>query len=222
MEVTGNQLTSVPDPSAPGKYLVVAVGGDGSAPPGCPAGTSEATGYGVAVGTPAGLQSQSAWSSNFAPIACQAFSPVLVGGGPAGGQIGVVESEGAGLAGAGSDGVYYRRFDASTERFLAPVLVSDETGPATGGAGQLSASQDSTGGVYAAWLDHRGTVLDYSSSAGTDWGAPLATGLGIVSDPVIAGVGAGDAVLAYSAAPAAGPPGEYLVGLSYSALAGAH
>ncbi|MGO9791720.1 MAG: hypothetical protein ACLP8S_20120 [Solirubrobacteraceae bacterium] len=53
IEVTGEQLAALPDPDAPGQYIVVTVGaGSGS---GCPAG-SDATGYGFAVGTPTALE----------------------------------------------------------------------------------------------------------------------------------------------------------------------
>ena len=79
----GAQLASIPDPAAPGKYLVVVVGaGSDVSPPGCAAGTSDATGYGVGVGTPAALATSAAWSgSYFAPISCDAADPVLAGGG---------------------------------------------------------------------------------------------------------------------------------------------
>jgi hypothetical protein len=59
--------------------------GDGSlAPPnGCPAGTSAATGYAIATGPPAELQTEVAWSSSdFAPISCDASDPAPAGGGP--------------------------------------------------------------------------------------------------------------------------------------------
>ena len=85
----------------------------------------EETGFSFVVGTPAALQTAT-WPA-FKGIACQANSAVLAGGGPSGGAIGVVDAEGAGLEGAGSDGVYWRAFDATTHTFTAPVLISDET-----------------------------------------------------------------------------------------------
>ena len=146
--VTGTQVASVPDPSAPGSYVVVAVAADEGAPPSCPTGTGEATGYGVGVGTPTALQTQAAWSSRYmAPISCQAFTPVLAGGGPTGGTIGLLEGEGPGLTGSGSDGVYFRRFDTATDRFDAPVLVSDETNQSLDGPSDVSLSPDADGGL---------------------------------------------------------------------------
>jgi hypothetical protein len=219
--ITGTQLASEPDPAAPGEYIVVAVGGASSAP-GCPAGSGDATGYGVAVGTPAGLQSQSAWGSQyFAPISCQAFSPVLAGGGPAGGTIGLLEDEGPGLAGSGADGVYFRRFDTPADEFGAPVLVSSETAQTLTGAEELDLSQDSAADDYATWADGRGTVLSYSSNAGASWRPPVAVPLpiGPDDDVVVAGVGGGAAELAYTADSAAGPQ-LYLVPVSYSELTG--
>jgi von Willebrand factor type D domain len=218
---TGTQLASVPDPSAPGEYMVVAVGGDASTPLGCPAGSGEAAGYGVGVGTPAALQTQAAWSSKyFAPTVCHSFSPTLAGGGPSGGAIGLLEDEGLGLSGAGSDGVYYRRFDPATSSFGAPALVSNETTVASGGASELSVSQESDGDAYAAWLDSRGWMLSYSSSAGASWPTPVAIPIASsAADAVIAGAGGGSADLGYTANLGAGAH-EYLVPLSYSQLAG--
>jgi hypothetical protein len=171
LNIDGNQIASIPDPSTPGQYLVVVVGGSGGAAPGCPSGTSTATGYGVGVGTPTTLATAAAWSSRyFAPESCQAKAPVLAGGGATGGAIGLLEDEGPGLSGGGSDGVYYRQFDAATEMFGAPALVSDETRTTQSGADELDLSQDSSGGVYATWLDSRGYELAYRPSGGVSWG----------------------------------------------------
>jgi hypothetical protein len=214
---TGNQLASVPDPAAPGEYIVVAVGAAGETPRGCPAGGGEATGYGVAVGTPAALEQQAAWSARyFLPISCSAFAPVLAGGGPSGGTIGLLEDEGPGLNGAGGDGVYYRRFDPSTDTFGAPALVSNETSHTLTGADQLSVSQDSSGGVYASWVDERGVELSYSPTAGASWPDPLPSGItSDAGDVIVAGVGTGSAQIAYNAGSSAGTQ-EYLVPVSYS------
>lgn len=54
--------------------------------------------------------------------ACQADVPVLVGGGPTGGTIDLLE-EGLQLTASdsGSEGIYYRRFDTTTNSFGVPV-----------------------------------------------------------------------------------------------------
>jgi hypothetical protein len=220
LNITGNQLASIPDPSEPGEYIVVAVGADYGSPSGCPSGTSQATGYGVGIGTPTELQTQTAWGgSYFKPVSCQAFAPVLAGGGPAGGSIGMLDNEGAGLTGSGSDGVYYRAFSTTADSFGPPVLVSDETSNTLDGADDLSLSQDSAGGVYATWLDGRGWTLDYSTTPGSGWPAARATGLvqGAGSDAVVDGVGGGDAWLAYNYDPGSGTQ-EYVVPVSFSQL----
>jgi hypothetical protein len=212
----GTQVASIPDPGAPGQYIVVAVGGDSAAPPGCPSG-SLGTGFGVGVGTPAALQTQSAWSASyFHVLACQAQAPVLAGGGPNGGSIGVLENEGPGLSASGSDGVYYRAFVPASASFAAPVLVSDETALTLSGATGLAASQDPGGGAYAIWLDRRGYVLVYSSDGGASWPVPGVIGLSPgAGDAVIAGAGQSNAQIAYTAGSQ-----EYLVPVSYLQLAG--
>ncbi len=217
IDTDGIQVASVPDPSAPGQYVVVVVGAAQGAPGACPAGTSEATGYGVATGTPSELQSQTAWSSGyFKPISCQAFSPALAGGGASGGTIGLLEDEGPGITGSGGDGVYFRRFDVPGGQFGPPVLVSDETQSSLDGAIDLSLSEDPAGGVYAVWEDERGTLLTFSPDGGAQWGSAALLNLPeSESDPVIAGVGGGNAELAYDSGGE-----EYVVPLSYSALAG--
>ncbi len=216
--ITGSQLASVPDPSAPGQYIVVAVGGDGNAPPGCPAGSSEGTGYGVGVGTPAALQTQAAWSASyFAAISCQSAGPVLAGGGPAGGEIGLLEDEGPGLSGTGANGVYFRRFSTTTNSFGPAVLVSDETKNSLDGADGLSLSEDSSGGLYASWSDYRGEVISYSSNGGASWGAAAPVGLPEGGgDFVVAGTSGGGTELAYRSGSQ-----EYVVPASYPQLAAA-
>ena len=184
----GAQVASTP--AGAGQYLAVVVGG---AAKGC-AGMEE-TGFSFVVGTPAALQT-AAWPA-FKGIACQANSPVLAGGGPGGGAIGVVDAEGAGLEGAGSDGVYWRAFDGTTHTFTAPVQISDETAVTLNGPSGLSASSDAGGGLYAAWSDSRGVVLDYSNAGGSSWQPPQATGIQ-GSGPVVAGASAGHAQIAYT------------------------
>ncbi len=214
LEIDGNELASIPDPSAAGKYIVVAVGSDYGGPSACPSGTSEATGYGVAIGTPAQLQTQAAWGSTyFRPISCQAFAPVLAGGGPSGGTIGVLEDEGPGLTGSGSDGIYYRSFSTVTDSFGPAIPVSDETTQTLDGAEELSVSQDSAGGVYGVWLDGRGWTLDYSPG-GASWPAARPTGLTSGSDVTVQATGSGHAWLAYE-----DDGEEYVVPLAFSQLA---
>jgi hypothetical protein len=122
----------------------------------------------------------------------------VLAGGASG--IGVLEDEGPGLVSTGSDGVYYRPFNSGTLAFGSSVLVSDETLSTLDGADALSASQDSTGGIYAGWSDGRGVVVSYSSNGGASWTTPFATGLGVssaASDPVVVGIGAATADVAY-------------------------
>jgi hypothetical protein len=215
--VVGGQVAAEPDPLAPGAYVVVVVGADSGAPAACPTGTRDATGYGVGVGTPAALQTRAAWSTGFfSPISCQASEPVLAGGGPRGGAIGLLEGEGPGLTGSGSDGVYFRRFDTATVRFDAPVLVSAETKVSLEGPDQTSLSEDGAGGLYASWTDHRGLLLSYSSTSGTSWNPPAVVAVpGGAANAVVAGTGAGGAEFAYTQGKQ-----QYLVPVSYSALAG--
>jgi len=171
----------------------VVVGDDDGNPGGCP-GASYASGFAAAVGTPAQLATQAKWSESFTNISCQAFAPALAGGASG---IGLLEDEGAGISGAGSDGVYYRPFSTGTMTFSSPVLVSDESSESTGGADALSVSQDSSGGVYASWSDHRGVTISYSANGGSSWTSPFAAGLGGGGDAVIVGVGSANAQLAY-------------------------
>ncbi len=186
----GAQIASAPYPEHLGEYLAVAVGG---AAKGCSG--AEETGFSFVTGTAAGLQKVT-WPA-FKRIACQANSPVLAGGGPSGGAIGVVEAEGAGLEGAGSDGVYWRAFDTTTDAFSGPVLISDETAVTLNGPSGLSASSDVGGGLYAAWSDGRGVVLAYSNTAGSSWQPPQSTGIQ-GSAPVVAGASGGSAQVAYT------------------------
>jgi hypothetical protein len=198
----GSQLAVVADGGS--NYLAVVVGGASTSsppPPGCTTGSVDETGFGAAVGTAASLNTQAVWGTGyFTDISCDAEGPALAGG-PSG--IGVLESEGPGLLGSGSDGVYYRTFSATTKLFSAsPTLVSDETLNTLSGAESLSVSQDSTGGIYASWSDGRGVTLSYSSNGGANWTMPFGSGLGNTSpvgDPVVAGVGSATAEIAYDA-----------------------
>jgi hypothetical protein len=201
LDINGEQLAAVAASST--TYDAVVTGAFVGQPPGCASGTADSTGYGVAVGTPAQLALQSAWNISsggyFKSVSCDAFAPVLAGG-PSG--IGLLEDEGPGLYTSGSDGIYYRAFNATTKNFPTPVLVSDETLTTLDGADDLSVSQDGTGGIYAAWTDGRGVTLAYSSNGGATWTTPFGTGLdqtSAASDPVVAGIGGASAVIAFDA-----------------------
>ena len=216
--ITGGQLASIPDPNAPGKYMVVAVNGTTSPPTGCPAGADEATGYGVGIGTPATLQTQAAWSSSyFQSISCEASSPVVAGGGPTGGTIGLLESEGQGLFTTGADSIYFRQFDPATDSFAAPFPLSNEVPQTLGGADNLDLASDTTGGFYAIWADDRGIELDYGTDGGTAWGTPTTINLPAgAGDVIAAGAGNGNVQLAYTG----GGSQEYVAPINYSAYAG--
>jgi len=124
---------------------------------------------------------------------------VLAGGGASGGAIGLLEAEGPGLGGSGSDGLYFRGFDPSTGAFGAPVLVSDETNETLDGPADVSLGSDATGGMYASWFDGRGFVLSYSPNGSANWTAPVAVSLAAgAGSPVVAGVGAGSGEVAYT------------------------
>jgi hypothetical protein len=182
------RIAATPDPAHPGQFIVVAVGTDGG---GCLAGTADTTGFGVVDGTPAALRSAT-WPA-FTTIVCDANGPVLTGGS----AIGVVQAEGAGLSGAGADGVYWRAFDIATDSFGAPVPISDETAQTVNGPVGLAAATDASAGLYASWLDARGVVVAYSPTAGASWPSVVATGIAS-GDDVVAGLGAGHAEVAYT------------------------
>lgn len=200
-----------PAPAAAGSVIVVGVGANlgvnenQPTPAGCL--NSAATGYGVTVGTTGAsgtLNSQGLQQSGFSLLACSAETPVLASGGQDG--IGVLEQEGNGIDGAGSDyALDFRPFDvnatATGGSFGAPVQLQDVTKVSLGGAGNLDLADDSGTGVYASWEDGQGLVLDYSPNGGASWNGPvtvpeLSNGAS-QGDPVIAGVGAGGVEIAY-------------------------
>jgi hypothetical protein len=185
LSATGSQIAAIPDPGGPsGSYLVVLVGGTAYSDPSC---AGESTGYGAAIGKPEALREQKAWSSTyFKQIACNAIAPVLSGGSAG---IGVLEREGI----SGAESIDYRMFDAKTMTFGSPIALS-----AADGADGLSASQDSSGGVYAAWGGGSGIIFDYSADGGSSWTAPVVSGIEEGAEPVIQGVGGGAAELAYT------------------------
>lgn len=215
--VNSSGVAAEPDPSVPGQDIVVLTSGSVASsppPPGCPSGTKNTVGFGVADGTPSALQAQAAWSSAyFAPVSCQAITPVLAG---AGGVIGLLDQEGSAFAGAsnGSVGFVYRRFDPATKTFGAPVLVSDETQTSLLGAVNVSLAADASGGMYALWADHRGTVLAYSANGGATWSPLALVNLPVgASQQTIIAAGGGNAEIAYT-----NGGQQYLVPVRYAQL----
>ncbi len=194
-----SQLAAVETSPKSGKYLVVTAGNDPGNPTECPAGSETGTAYGVAVGTPAELQKQSAWKNNFKVIACTAEEAVLTGGGPGHATIGVVDSEGPGLNGGGEDGIYFHAFDTGSDTFGGPVLVSQEGSFTLDGADEVTASEDSAGGLDACWIDARGVMLAHSSDGGASWQTSI-TGIE-GGDIVVTGTSPGLASIAYIANP---------------------
>lgn len=211
------QLAVEEDPAKSGEFLVVTVGSDDDTPKECPGGSEEGTGYGVAKAKPEELQKQPAWKTGyFKVIACRAEQAVIAGGGLDHATIGVVELEGTGLNGSGEDSVDFRPFSAGSEAFGAPVTISQEAPFTIDGADDVSASEDSGGGLYALWGDKRGFELSYSDTQGTSWMAPV-TALSEASDPVVAGVDGGVAEIAYHGNFGNGEQ-EYLEPVNYTQL----
>ncbi|MGP0049527.1 MAG: hypothetical protein ACLPZR_11875 [Solirubrobacteraceae bacterium] len=131
-------------------------------------------------------------------VSGQAIAPSAAGGEPTA-SIGLLEAEGPGLSGSGSDGLYFRAFQPASSSFGPPVLVSDETDQTLSGPADVSLGSDPTGGMYASWGDARGFVLSYSSDGGATWTAPVAVSLNAgASDPVVAGTAARSGELAYT------------------------
>lgn len=205
----GSLLATEEYPAASGKYVVVTAGTDLSTAPGCGA-EEKATGYGVAIGTPAELQKPATWKSEyFKLLTCQSEEVVLTGGGPGHTSIGAVQSEGPGLNGLGADGISYVPFNLATDTFGAPVQISEEAPFTLLGADELSASEDSAGGLYACWTDGRGVMLARSTDGGASWETPSITNIEGAGNVVVAGTSSGEASIAYTANPGSGEQ-EYL------------
>jgi hypothetical protein len=197
------QLAAQPVRSPAGDDIVVgiALGTDSNE---CPSSLTT-VGWGSAVGNLAqassagALNDSATWpSSDFKLLTCSAGSPTLAGG-PSG--IGEIDQEGPGLAKGTQLEIVYRHFDVAKDRFGSPVEISSETKVSSGGADAISLSQDSTGTLYAAWLDSRGVVVSRSSDGGAHWSVPLETGLavnGIGNDFVVQGLGAQKFAIAYN------------------------
>ncbi len=206
-ETGADDLAALLNTPTAGRDLLVAVGEDFSKGTLAPCASSLSTGYNFADTTFAGLNEQASWGTGkFKVLACDAKYPVLAAG-PSG--IGVFEDE----LQAATNNVDYRAFNISTDEFGAPVDVSQEASHSLADATELSASQDSAGEIYTTWLDGRGLELADSATAGASWGAPVTTGIESASYPVLAGVGGGEAEVAYESG-----AHEYLEPVSYAAL----
>jgi hypothetical protein len=213
---SGSRLAAVLNSPAPGEDLVVAVSaGVSPAYTGCPGGSENYTGFGVADTGFGGLDLQKSWGEGgafFKPISCQADSVVDAAGG---GSLGLLENEGPVLHGGSGVSIDYRPFETALKTFGAPVEISDETTQTLGGAVVTGLAMDSSGAAYASWSDRRGHELDYSATPGGSWPAPRNSGLPEqAGDIVLAALGAGNAEAAYTANLGAGAH-EYLQAISY-------
>jgi hypothetical protein len=215
LEVNGSEIAAEADTGAAGKEAVVTVGDTYAAndsASGCPSNSVD-SGYGLAIGTVGGTGSGSlnqAGLANYTALACSAESPVLASGGGAG--IGVIEEEGAGatLTSTSSNDdltIDWRPFSlnatGTSGGFGSPVELQDITSDNNDGAFGFDASEDSSNGVYASWVDTQGLVLDYSANSGAMWDGtspqkPLSTDA-TQGNPVIAGVSGGLGEVAYEA-----------------------
>jgi hypothetical protein len=204
LETNGPEIASEPG-SAAGSEIVVGVGdnfGDSSyKPPGCI--NYAATGYAVSMGTVgAGGTLNTKGLPAYGLLTCSAESPVLAHGGRDG--IGVLEQEGNEFDGKGSTTtIDYRPFiaTASGGHFGSRVELQNVTSITLGGAESLDVSDDSATGVYGSWVDEKGLVLDYSPDGGRKWDGPVVVpslpDYATQGDPVIAGAGKGQLLVAY-------------------------
>jgi hypothetical protein len=231
LDTAGSEVAAepAPPPAAAGSDILVGVGDNYAGPPevlpGCL--NKEGTGDGVSVGKVDGT-SKSAGTLNakglpgYGVFACSAESPVLAQGGEDG--IGLVEQEGDGFDGSGSlFTVDYRPFLATSTggTFGSPVQLADVTHESLGGVFALDLSEDASTGVYTTWEDGQGLVLDYSSNGGASWGSPVVVPEppgGVQDNPVIVGVGGGNAEIAYVGNPGTGPQ-VFLEAVNYQQLA---
>jgi len=217
-----------PAPAPAGTEIVVGVGANESAAEKTPTGCLNYadSGYGVSAGTLSGTSKEAGTLNGeglppYQLLACSADAPVLAQGGTDG--IGVLEQEGSGVSGAGSEFTLdFRPFNATATggAFGAPVELSNVTGQTLNGVNTLDLVDDSGAGVYATWTDEQGLVLDYSANGGASWGGPTvvpAPASGSQSNPVIAGVGGGVTEIAYESNPGTGTQ-VFLEPVSYAEL----
>jgi hypothetical protein len=221
-----------PTPAPAGSDVVVDVGASSGGPaiPGCV--NDDATGYGVVVGkvdgTAAGAEDLNGKVSSgggglqgYLLLACAANAPVLAQGGQDG--IGLLEEEGPCISGAGSGiGLYYHPFEATATggSFGPGVELADVTNETLCGVSTLDLAEDSGTGVYAEWTDGQGLVLDYSTNGGAGWEPPAVVpepASGGQGNPVIVGVGDGNAEIAYVGNPGTGSQ-VFLQSVNYAAL----
>ncbi len=231
---TGSDIAAEPAPApAPaGSDVVVDVGASSSGPAitGCV--NDDAAGYGVVVGkvdgTAAGagdlngeVSSGGGDLQGYSLLQCAANEPVLAQGGQDG--IGLLEEEGPCISGAGSGiGLYYHPFNATATggSFGPGVKLADVTNETLRGANALELAEDSGTGVYADWADGQGLVLDYSANGGANWEPPAVVpepASGGQGNPAIAGVGGGNAEIAYVGNPGTGNQ-VFLQPINYAAL----
>jgi hypothetical protein len=231
---TGPDIAAEPAPTpAPADDdVVVDVGASSGGPaiPGCV--NDDATGFGVVVGkvdgTAAGAEDLNGKVSGgggglqgYSLLECAANAPVLAQGGQDG--IGLLEQVGPCISGAGSGiGVYYRPFEATATggSFGPGVKLADVTNETLCGVGTLDLAEDSGTGVYGEWTDGQGLVFDYSGNGGAGWEPPAVVpepASGPQDNPVLAGVGGGNAEIAYVGNPGTGPQ-VYLESVNYAAL----
>jgi hypothetical protein len=226
LETNGPQIAAEPAPApAPvGSDVVVGVGDNFAGPPealpGCL--NKEGTGYGVSVGNVNGTSKASGTLNKgglpaYQVLACSAEVPVVAQGGSG---IGLVDEEGTGVDGAGSDfQLIYHPFIATAigGSFGPGVELSDVTGEVLDGIDALDLSEDSGTGVYALWESGR-AVIDYSSNGGASWDGPVVSPIPYTADGVIAGVGNGNAEIAYENNPGTGNQ-VFLQAVNYAELA---
>lgn len=221
---------TAPPPAPAGTDIVVGVGDNFSGPslglPGCL--NSSGTGFGVSAGVVNGASAGAGTLNSkglpaYGVLTCSAEAPVLAQGGQDG--IGELEQDGNGNDGAGSTyTINYRAFVATaTGGSFGPSLqLADVTSQVLAGVNSTDLAEDSGTGVYAAWTDEQGLVLDYSADGGASWGGPVVVpgppaGFG---DPVIDGVGGGTAQIAFKSNPGTGTQ-VFLEQVNYQALVAA-
>ena len=214
-----------PTPGVSGKETLVTVGINSSSvtqttPTGCT--NVYATGYNVRVGTIDGASNAAGTLNGEAAasqlLACSAEDPVVVSGGGAG--IGVVEQEGDGVDGAGSDyQLDFHPFTATATggSFGSAVELSDVSSQVLTGVDNLDATEDSGDGVYALWADGQGEVLDYSADSGAAWGPPVITPTPYGDYENMTGIGGGTVEIAWVANPGTGNQ-VYLQAVNYQSL----
>jgi hypothetical protein len=228
LDSAGAEVGAEPTPGVTGSETVVGVGdnyADGSYnPPGCF--NYAASGFGVSVGTVNGTSNaagtlNAAGIPSYSVLDCSAEAPVIASGGTDG--MGILEEEGPGVSGQGTDiTIDWRPFLATATggTFGAPVELGDLTSHVLVGAGNLSVVDDSGTGVYAEWKDQQGLVLDYSPNGGANWEPPVvgpAPDSQSPGDPEIIGIGNGVFELAYDHNPGTGTQ-IYVQTLNYAEL----